>query len=888
MEIVFLLILVLTMGAALASGYPVAFALPGSAILSIGLAALCGWLFAGNTDAYFLHGGPSQWLDAGVTNFRGVYWEVERDTLIAIPLFVFMGIMLERSKVAEDLLVTMAQLFGPIPGGLGIAVVFVGALLAATTGIVGATVVAMGLISLPVMLRANYSKALATGTISASGTLGQIIPPSIVLIILADQLASAADQAATMRLAEYKQATGQFSMPSEFTLTSTSAGDMFLGAIIPGLILVGLYMAFILIVAIVRPKAAPPVKMEGKFDRVFLARCFLALVPPLALIFAVLGSIIMGIATVNQAGAIGAVGAAVMAGYRLMEGRRHAYVPTLLAIGSLAVILVLLALYDINIKNARTAEDWTVVALAAAAVAVLLYAVGWSFVRTYRIGDTLQSVMIETAKTTSLVFIILLGAAMLTAAFRAFGGAARVRDFLAGLPGGFITKFVVVMAVIFILGFFLDFIEIAVVVVPIISPILLADTSANITAVWLGVMIGVNMQTSFLTPPFGFALFYLRGVAPPSVKTIQMYAGVVPFIMLQLAGLAVVGFWPSLVNYLPNRVYLTSETAPPPKNPKLQYCVEDYLFALYDRQGDAIRKSIADAGKLDISYLPSSSRDKLQDGLRAAGRTFDAVAAVRKADAEVMKYAPEYAPIHREARRIQAEIRALEEEAKDDDDAVRRISRQTGPEAEERVAILRARLEGIKAEIAALKAQIPPNWEEARKKYLALSGAETRARRTYQRTVDDAYEPVAETRKLMSQAAALAKIGPTLKAVETALASGAAKEASDAAKAAEDAFAGIDGVSTIKSRFTRVRREMARPDADKDKAAKDLADGLKRYAAEIAWRDRAAKELAPGLNAYEKAIRSNIGLRSQPRLTGTEAGDVASCLSVHRDISLNF
>ncbi len=205
MELFFLAVLILTMAAALASGYPVAFALPGSAIISITLAALAGWAFAGDTSAYFHQGGPIEWLSAGVTNFRGIYWEVERDTLIAIPLFVFMGIMLQRSKIAEDLLITMAQLFGPIPGGLGISVVFVGALLAATTGILGATVVAMGLISLPAMLRNNYSQPLATGTIAASGTLGQIIPPSIVLIILADQLASAVDQAGTSRQVLFKE-----------------------------------------------------------------------------------------------------------------------------------------------------------------------------------------------------------------------------------------------------------------------------------------------------------------------------------------------------------------------------------------------------------------------------------------------------------------------------------------------------------------------------------------------------------------------------------------------------------------------------------------------------------------------------------------------------------
>ena len=209
MELVFLLVLVVLMAGALASGYPVAFALPGSAIVAVLLAAICGYLFAGNVDAYFAVGGPGQWLSAGVTNLRGVYWEPERDTLIAIPLFVFMGIMLQRSRIAEDLLIAMAQLFGPIPGGLGISVVFVGALLAATTGIVGATVVAMGLISLPAMMRNNYSTPLATGTIAASGTLGQIIPPSIVLIILADQLASASDQAGTARTALYKQATGE-------------------------------------------------------------------------------------------------------------------------------------------------------------------------------------------------------------------------------------------------------------------------------------------------------------------------------------------------------------------------------------------------------------------------------------------------------------------------------------------------------------------------------------------------------------------------------------------------------------------------------------------------------------------------------------------------------
>ena len=252
MELLFLAILILLMVIALSSGYPVAFSLPGAAILTIGAAALCGFLFAGDTSAFFIEGGPFQWLSAGVTNFRSLYWDVDRDTLIAVPLFIFMGIMLQRSKIAEDLLITMAQLFGPVPGGLGISVVLVGALLAATTGSVGATVIAMGLISLPAMLRNNYSKPLATGTICASGTLGQIIPPSVVLIILADQLAGATDQASTMRKAAYKEVTGEFSIPSVLDVTSTSAGEMFMGALVPGLVLVGLYISYILFVALFR------------------------------------------------------------------------------------------------------------------------------------------------------------------------------------------------------------------------------------------------------------------------------------------------------------------------------------------------------------------------------------------------------------------------------------------------------------------------------------------------------------------------------------------------------------------------------------------------------------------------------------------------------------
>ena len=327
MELFFLFLLIFLMAFALASGYPLAFALPGSAIISILLAGLAGYLFEGNANEYFVSDGPFQWLNAGITNFRGVYWEVERDTLIAIPLFIFMGIMLQKSKIAEDLLISMGQLFGPVPGGLGISVIFVGALLAATTGIVGATVVAMGLISLPAMMKNNYNKSLASGIVCSSGTLGQIIPPSIVLIILSDQLATASDAADNLRMMDFKNTNGSMNMPSEFSVESVSAGNMFLGAFLPGLVLVSLYMIYILLIGIFKKELVPPVKYAGIYNIVFFRKVVLSLVPPLTLIFVVLGSILLGIATVNQAGAIGAVGAGIMGSYRPVS-YTHLTLPT--------------------------------------------------------------------------------------------------------------------------------------------------------------------------------------------------------------------------------------------------------------------------------------------------------------------------------------------------------------------------------------------------------------------------------------------------------------------------------------------------------------------------------------------------------------------------------
>ncbi|MFD0915330.1 TRAP transporter large permease subunit [Pseudahrensia aquimaris] len=882
MEILFLALLVALMAWALGSGFPVAFALPGSAIITILLAAGSGYLFAGSPDAYFAQGGPSQWLSAGVTNLRGVYWEVERDTLIAIPLFIFMGIMLQRSKIAEDLLVTMAQLFGPVPGGLGISVVFVGALLAATTGIVGATVVAMGLISLPAMLRNNYSKSLATGTIAASGTLGQIIPPSIVLIILADQLASATDQASTARKALYKESTGELSMPSPFDVTSTSAGEMFLGALVPGLVLVGLYMAYILIYALIRPHVAPPVRSEGWFDREFFFKLGLALVPPLTLIFLVLGSIIAGIATVNQAGAIGAAGALLMASYRLTEGQKNSFTPAILALIGMAIIVFATSTFNTNIRD-TAATGSTGVMIALAGVALLVFALGWSAWRTFKIDETLQGVMIETAKTTSLVFIILLGAAMLTAAFRAFGGEELVKGFLEGLPGGFWTKFIIVMLVIFVLGFFLDFIEIAVVVVPIVAPILLADPEANITAVWLGVMIGLNIQTSFLTPPFGFALFYLRGVAPAIVKTIDMYKGVIAFIGLQITALVIVGLYPPLVNYLPNRVALLSDTAPPPRNPRLQYCIEEYTVQQFSENRAAIDAALSTAKGLDFSVLPRDlSRDAPQS-FADAEKSIELLAQAKQFEADVQAAAVEYRPFHSVVRRLESDMRHIDEVVEELETA---ISRERENEA--RKARLEKRVENLKAERAELLAQIPAEWPERQSTFQELTKKEAKARTEFRRAADGSYAKIQELQAVLAANEAFVPLESELQAMRSAVETGSPDETQEALNELAKKFGDVEGASDIRSELSKARRELRRSNPRMDRVMGSMDAALATYAEQKAWRASAAEKLGPGLAAYEEFARDTFGIRAQRRLTRDQALYMASCISDHRDISLNF
>lgn len=433
-------------------GYPVALTLAGTALIFAAF-GIIGGIF----DPNLLKAMPDR-LFGTMTN----------ETLIAVPLFVLMGILLEKSQLAEELLENMAKAFGQFPGGLGISVVLVGMLLAASTGIVGATVVAMGLMSLPTMLKRGYDPSFATGTICATGTLGQIIPPSIALVLLGDIMSTA-----------YQQAQLRMGV---FNTDTVSVGDLFVGAIVPGLLLVAGYLAYVIITARLRPEIAPPAEDLGNVSKLDLIK---SLAPPIGLIVLVLGSIVGGIATPTEAAGVGAFGALV------------------------------LALSKRKISLARLRE-------------------------------TLEG----TVEMTAMVFMILIGASLFSLVFRGFGGEELVQGLFMDMPGGTLGAVIIVMAVIFLLGFILDFIEITFVVVPIVGPVLLM---MGLDPVWLGIMIAINLQTSFLTPPFGFALFYLRGVTAESVETSAIYRGVIPFIAIQLVVLLTLAIWPDLVTWLPQQ-----------------------------------------------------------------------------------------------------------------------------------------------------------------------------------------------------------------------------------------------------------------------------------------------------------------------------------------------
>ncbi|MDD9907229.1 MAG: TRAP transporter large permease subunit [Rhodospirillaceae bacterium] len=508
----------------LMAGFPVAFSLAGVALIFAGISALLGVF-----DPAFLGIFPNRVFGNAMIS----------EILVAVPLFVFMGVMLERSKVAEELLDTMGMLFGALRGGLGISVCVVGALLAASTGIVGATVVTMGLLSLPTMLRRGYDPALSCGSICASGTLGQIIPPSLVLVVLGDQISDA-----------YQEAQRKL---GNFAPDPVSVGDLFAGALLPGLALVGMYILYQMFIAFIRPESSPPVPrdelVQGLTNQEIAMRVFRALIAPVVLIVAVLGSILAGIATPTEAASVGAIGATLLGGLRMdPDNGRPIYAA---AIG-LVVVLFLTGFMDLRVSrdNIPTA-DMIGIVVAAACCLALAWGIWVSLSRVYRTRG-LHEVMRSTARVSAMVFGIVIGAQLFSSVFRGLGGDDLVHGFLTSLPGGAVGAMIVVMLIMFLLGFVLDFIEITFVVVPIVAPILL---QMDFNPVWLGIMIALNLQTSFLTPPFGFALFYLRGVAPPEVTTMQIYKGVVPFVGIQVFALGLVALFPALTTWLPQVVF---------------------------------------------------------------------------------------------------------------------------------------------------------------------------------------------------------------------------------------------------------------------------------------------------------------------------------------------
>jgi len=491
---------------ALMAGYPVALTLGGVALAFAVLGELTG------TMSMALIGALPQRIFGVMTN----------EVLLAIPLFVFMGVMLERSRIAEDLLETMGRLFGSLRGGLGISVAIVGTLLAASKGVVGATTVTLGLIMLPTMLRHAYDPRLAAGTVAATATLAQIFPPAIVLVLLGDQISNAYQSA---QLAQ-----------GNFAPSSVSVADLFAGAIVPAFVLVTLYLIYLVATAFLRPKAAPAIPSEPDAPRgVALARRLgEVLVAPVTLILAVLGSILGGLATPTEAASVGAFGAILLAARRI-ERRQTWLIDT--------AIIALLAILPLRGGGATAVLPLIAIAVFGAAVALL---------RVYR-GGTLTHVTAKTTQFVSMIFLILIGATMFSLVFRGLGGDDLVHRALGNLPGGAAAAIAVVMLAMFLLGFIMDAFEIIFVVVPIVAPVLLR--MPGVDPIWLGVLMAVNLQTSYMTPPFGPTLFFLRGVAPPEITTRHLYAGVVPFVAIQVVMLVVLWFVPGLATALPHALY---------------------------------------------------------------------------------------------------------------------------------------------------------------------------------------------------------------------------------------------------------------------------------------------------------------------------------------------
>ena len=498
------------------------------------VAAVCGLLFAGYPVALTLGGVSLAFaalghvtgaMDIGLLYAlpQRIFGVMTNTVLLAIPLFIFMGVMLERSRIAEDLLETMGRLFGALPGGLGISVVLVGVLLAAAKGVVGATVVTIALITLPTMLRHGYDKRLAAGTVAATATLAQILPPATVLVLLGDQLNNSFQAA---QLAK-----------GIFAPELVSVSDLFAGALMPGLTLVALYLLFLVAVAVVRPAAVPPIPPDpaAPHGLALVAQVAKAMLAPALLIVVVLGSILIGLATPTEAAAVGAVGAILLAALRIEGGARW---PALLCV---AGFLGLIALH------AAMPQSLLVVAMLAVAAALML-----AVRQVWRAGYLTPTVT-KTTQMTSMIFTILIGATLFSLVFRGLGGDDMVHRALANLPGGAAGAILVVMLAMFLLGFVMDAFEIIFVVIPIVAPPLLA--MPGVDPIWLGIMMAVNLQTSYMHPPLGPTLFFLRGVAPPEITTRHIYVGIIPFVLIQLFALVVLWFVPGLATGLPRMLY---------------------------------------------------------------------------------------------------------------------------------------------------------------------------------------------------------------------------------------------------------------------------------------------------------------------------------------------
>ncbi len=525
LQLIFVVVLFTSAFGAVLAGIPVAFALSGSALIVASIASIFGVF-----DFSYLSAIPSRIFGTAMFN----------EVLTAVPLFILMGVILERSRVAEDLLLNMARLSRGVPAGLGISVTLVGVLLAASTGIVGATVVAMGLLSLPTMLKQGYRPSLAAGSICAAGTLGQIIPPSIVLVFLGDQLSGA-----------YMEAQREI---GNFAPDPVSVGDLFAGALIPGAGLAMLYMVYQLVVGILRPADCPTV-VTGHDEDLQLRVVLQSLLPPVLLIVAVLGSILAGAATPTEAAGIGALGALLLAGVRLARetsGSVWARATVLAALSSVFLLILLRSAADLRFgAEGITSFDMAARGLALVASALLFAGVIAALWILRRAGSLTDTIMV-TMRISTLAFAILIGATIFSLIFRSLGGDEIVMEAMNSIPGGANGALIAVLLLIFVLGFFLDFIEIVFIIMPIVAPVIL---QSDIDPVWFGVLIALNLQTSFLTPPFGFALFYLRGVAPPEVRTTDIYRGVLPYIAIQLFALATVFSFPALATWLPSVLF---------------------------------------------------------------------------------------------------------------------------------------------------------------------------------------------------------------------------------------------------------------------------------------------------------------------------------------------